>query len=219
MKHNNIRHITSAPYHSATNGCAERSVLTFKNAMKKMKNSPICEAVDRFLFNYHITPHSVTGLFPAELLINRKLKSNLRILKPYHDTYHGCKKVRKFQFGEKLWIRSNITKTGPLSYKISYDGGEAKKHIDQLRKRSDEIEFHDIPLPNPESVTEETLITKNMPKQSPPTESIHNQSKDNRSIESPVVTPNTQNVINKTNAPSSTTPIMSPTPTLKPTPA
>ena len=58
-----------------------------------------------------------------------------------------------------------------------------------------------------------------MPKQSPPTESIHNQSKDNRSIESPVVTPNTQNVINKSNAPSSTTPIMSPTPSLKPTPA
>ena len=208
MKHNNIRHITSAPYHSATNGCAERSVLTFKNAMKKMKNSPICEAVT-----------AITGLFPAELLINRKLKSNLRILKPYHDTYHSYKKVCKFQFGEKVWIRSNITKTDPLSYKISYDGGEAKKHIDQLIKRSDEIEFHDIPLPNPESVTEETLIPKNMPKQSPPTESIHNQSKDNRSIESPVVTPNTQNVINKSNAPSSTTPIMSPTPTLNPTPA
>ena len=67
MRRNNIRHITSAPYHPAHNGCTERSARTFKNAMNKMKNSPIHKAVDRFLFNYRNTSHSVTGLSPAGL--------------------------------------------------------------------------------------------------------------------------------------------------------
>ena len=33
--HNGIRHITSAPYHPATNGLAERAVQTLKSALKK----------------------------------------------------------------------------------------------------------------------------------------------------------------------------------------
>ena len=39
MKKNGIRHVISAPYHPATNGCAERAVQTFKAALKKMKCS------------------------------------------------------------------------------------------------------------------------------------------------------------------------------------
>ena len=35
MLNNKIRHITSAPYHPSTNGAAEKTVQTFKTAMKK----------------------------------------------------------------------------------------------------------------------------------------------------------------------------------------
>ena len=162
--------------------------------------------------------------------MNRKLSSNLKILKPYHDTYYSSTKVRESLFGDKVWIRNYgqsdkwiqgviLARKGPISYKISYQGGEAKRHIDQLRKRSDKIEFHDVPLPNPQSVAEETTITSNIPKLSPPTESTHNGSKDNMSTESPGLTPNTQNKVNKPNTPPSNIPLVTATPTLEPTPA
>ena len=35
IKRNGIRHLTSAPYHLATNGLAERAVQKFKRALKK----------------------------------------------------------------------------------------------------------------------------------------------------------------------------------------
>ena len=35
MKQNKIRHVTSAPYHPSTNRAAERTVQSFKSAMKK----------------------------------------------------------------------------------------------------------------------------------------------------------------------------------------
>ena len=65
----------SVPYYPVTNGCTGRSVCTFKNALKELKNSPIHKALDPFLFNYGITLHFVTGLSPAKLLMNQKLNS------------------------------------------------------------------------------------------------------------------------------------------------
>ena len=38
MTRNDIRHVTSAPYHPSTNGAAERTVQSFKNTMQKMSN-------------------------------------------------------------------------------------------------------------------------------------------------------------------------------------
>ena len=64
---NGIRHITSAPYHPAANGLAERAVQTFKQALGSMCQSskPVKEKLAKFHVAYRNTPHSTIGLSPA----------------------------------------------------------------------------------------------------------------------------------------------------------
>lgn len=77
MTKNGITHVTSPPYHPPSNGLAERAVQTFKDLMKKSLGNTLETKLHRALFNYHITPQSITGLSPAELLMGRKLHCTL----------------------------------------------------------------------------------------------------------------------------------------------
>ena len=63
IKSNGIRRITSAPYHPATNGLAERLVQTFKQAWRSMfqSSNPVKEKLTKFLIAYRNTLHSMTG--------------------------------------------------------------------------------------------------------------------------------------------------------------
>ena len=72
---NGIRHLTSAPYHPATNGLAERAVQIVKNGLKRDIEGTLSAQLARILFNYRITPHGTTKVSPAELLFGRNLKS------------------------------------------------------------------------------------------------------------------------------------------------
>nr|XP_023691255.1 uncharacterized protein K02A2.6-like [Paramormyrops kingsleyae] len=157
---NSIRHITSAPYHASSNGCAERAVQTFKSMMKKVGEGRLSTKVSRVLFNYRITPQSTTGLSPAEMLLGRRLRSTLDQVHPdlrvrverkqdtqkeLHDKQVRGRSfqvgdmviTRNFSYGSK-WIPGFIVKvTGPVSYKVMLgDGNVVRRHVDQILVRS-----------------------------------------------------------------------------------
>ena len=97
-QNNGSRHITSSPYHPATNGLAERAVQTFKAAFKRMDSGSIQTRISRFLFNYRITSQGTTGISPAELLMKCKLHSRLDQLIPDIST-----RVAKTQEKQKTY--------------------------------------------------------------------------------------------------------------------
>ena len=69
MDKNGIKHVCSAPYHPSTNGVAERAVQTFKQSLRQIPEGSVKEKLAKFLFKYRITPHSSSGVAPAELLM------------------------------------------------------------------------------------------------------------------------------------------------------
>ena len=77
LQKNGVRHVRTPPYHPASNGLAEGAVQTFKGGMKKMQEGSVEIKLLRFSFKYRITPHSSTGVSPAELMFGRKLRSHL----------------------------------------------------------------------------------------------------------------------------------------------
>ena len=173
-----LRHVTTAVYKPSTNGLAERMVQTFKRSLKKSSSSADIQLViDRFVFDYRLTPHSTTGVSPAELMFGRRLRSRLDLLWPgesiaakVHERQQAqknfhCKEPRKVQLspdstvmirnyanrGPK-WIPSVVTEqTGPLSYRCSLPTGVVKRHQDQILSRSQ-------PPPHPTYDTTEVIV-------------------------------------------------------------
>lgn len=176
MKKNGIEHITSAPYHPSSNGCAERAVQTFKSMMKKAGKGSIKTKMSRVLFSYRITPQSTTGLSPAEMLQGRRLRSTLDlghpdlrtkverkqgVQKKHHDK-HGSERsfrvgdsviTRNFSHGPK-WIPGSITKvTGPVSYKVMLgDGTVVRRHVDQILARPEDKGLMEPKIADPPTV-------------------------------------------------------------------
>ena len=64
-----IWHVTSAPFHPATNGQAEFMVRHTKESLKKLVQGEWHQKVWEFLARQHITPSSATGHSLAELLM------------------------------------------------------------------------------------------------------------------------------------------------------
>ena len=157
---NGIQHVKTSPYHPASNGLAERAVRIFKEGMKKMDkgHGSLTTKLQRFLLNYRTTPQTTTGVAPAELLMNRKLRTKLDFVKPeirervgnrqrkfkqYHDLHA---KGRTFMEGDAVmtksfpsgrWKCGEITQqTGPVSYKVAFlDGVTARRHVDHIKQR------------------------------------------------------------------------------------
>ena len=117
MERNGVNHICSAPYHLSTNGLAERAVQTFKQRLQQIQATSIKEKLNKFLFKYRITPHMITGVAPAELLMERRLHSRLDLMKPgltetvqskqlkQKLSHDNEKSFRKFSEGDGVYIK------------------------------------------------------------------------------------------------------------------
>ena len=72
LRKNGVKHTTSAPYHPASNGLAERAVQISKKGLKKEVSGTFSTRLAKVLFTYRITPQSTTSTSPAVLLLGRR---------------------------------------------------------------------------------------------------------------------------------------------------
>ena len=63
LKTNGVKHLTSAPYHPASNGLAERAVQIMKQGLKKVTQGSLNARLAKILFAYRLTPQSTTGIY------------------------------------------------------------------------------------------------------------------------------------------------------------
>ena len=165
MRKNGIRHIRVSPYHPSSNGMAGRAVKTLKEGLKKCGNTESLQCrISRILFHYRMTPHSTTGVPPAELLFGRRIRSHLDQVKPnltsqvtlkqtLQKKYHDCgTKSRSFQIGDAVlvknqtsgpkWLPGQVQEVrGPVTYTVLLqDGRVMKRHVDHIHSRTVNID-------------------------------------------------------------------------------
>ena len=168
LKKNGIKQITSAPYHPASNGLAERAVQIVKQGLKKVMKGSTRTRLAKILKAYRLTPHSTTGMSPSELLLGRRPKSRLDLLKPMtaerveakqltQKKQHDAHAVdRSFVEGDTVFVKNYrpgvkwlpgviVKKTGPVSFLVRLgDGHEKRCHQDQIRKRTVDVSLEPI---------------------------------------------------------------------------
>ena len=78
-----IVHKKGVPYWPQSNGEVERCNATLLKIVRiaRVERRDWKKELSDFLFHYRVTPHTVTGLSPAELLLGRKLRDKLPKLK------------------------------------------------------------------------------------------------------------------------------------------
>ena len=148
---NAICHTKSSLYHPSLNGLVERAVQSLKNGLKKVTEGTLEARIVKIFFQYRITPHSTTGIAPAELSLHERPRSRMDALiqniadrvqakqeqqKIMHDTTaHNCSfsvgqsvLVRNFAAGEQWWIPGHIIEpVGPVSFMIELEDGRIFK--------------------------------------------------------------------------------------------
>ena len=144
LKRNGIKHITSAPYHPATNGLAERCVQSFKNAMKSETEVKVRTRLD---------------LLKPDLSIkvnNRQIDQS--VAKGGSVTRHfsiGQRVIAQNYTGNSKWVPGIVrAQLGLLSYEVEIGPNLVwRRHTDQLKDSNAPVTdnhtpvFHPLPFP------------------------------------------------------------------------
>ena len=124
--------------------------------------------LQRTLFSYRSQPQSTTGVTPAELLLNRKLRTKLDLLHPdlsskvaekqWKQQEKGSNRserkfepgdqclVRNYRSGDK-WIAGKVHRClGPRNFEVELQNGlMVKRHLDQIVRK--QFGYSEAPLP------------------------------------------------------------------------
>lgn len=150
FKRYNIQHVTTPPYHPASNGIIERFVRSFKEGMEKElhvghNNKKL--ALRNFLRSYRWSPHSITNKVPVNMMFQFNVRSALDALKPRLESKVSS---AKFLVGQKVmvvnfdrqrhrkWKLGIIEKqVGSIIYLVRLQNGKVMKlHANQIRNYS-----------------------------------------------------------------------------------
>ena len=148
FKMNHVKQTLVPAYHPASNGAAEKSVQTVKNALKKYlfeeygsQKTTMQQKLDNFLLTYRTTPHSTTQCSSASLFYKRDLRTRFSLLRPDLQSdiaekqekqikYHDRKPTRYAEFSENETIRVR-----------NYINGKPKWSIATVLKRLGEYRY------------------------------------------------------------------------------
>ncbi|XP_037810026.1 uncharacterized protein K02A2.6-like [Lucilia sericata] len=143
IKSRGITHIKTAPYHPQSNGQAERFVRTLKQALQKLKDEGNShEILEIFLQTYRSTPRD-NSKSPAELFLQRKIKTTLDLLKPQHSISSPQRNI-KMEQQFNLKYGTIVEKVGNVNYNVYIYDNKTKlirSHINQLKRRSENNNF------------------------------------------------------------------------------
>nr|XP_022910493.1 uncharacterized protein K02A2.6-like [Onthophagus taurus] len=188
LKSNGINHKLTAPYHPATNGQAERYVQTVKNSLRaQIGEGDLLLNLCRFLMQYRKTPNATTGISPAEMLLNRKIRTTIDLIRRYVGTEINERNLmptgdRKniLEIGTKVQARNYthptdkwnfgtiVGRSGTQHYDIEIQGKIQRRHRDQLLPYAGKIINQERQLPKEEITRniqqENPEVTKEVPK-------------------------------------------------------
>ncbi|XP_046811309.1 uncharacterized protein K02A2.6-like [Lucilia cuprina] len=157
---NGIQHLTTAPFHPASNGLAERFVRSFKTCLKKELTSGnnLNSSLLAYLTTYRSTPNK-DGKSPAEIIHGRQPRTLLSLLKPPINTSNKTTNdvsdlnhfkendnvlCKNFGSGEK-WLRGIILRRiGSVMYLIKVGNKTIRRHKNQLKNLKPESEYIDV---------------------------------------------------------------------------